>query len=375
MLLHILFSCLVQEADVQLTVDELVSLHQVSVRSIQEVDFVLEVYSGQAFDLGEILRYSSDGVSERLRTEAVRFPADQPKRFVDIVRDEEQSSRLEGQDPAEKKSIADPFEAHGMAGARLRPAEVESSFRVLSSLNLRFSVDTLDRHRQLAELVADARVVHGDDAVAMLPKAVVQGVSCYHLRIRHPSFVNVQTGMREHETSELHLFLDPMVGYLAHRVEVHRRRTPGDTLYVITKEATEFKKFPDGVFFPMVVVGTDLYGDKNALPANPKCEFRVSNLTLNEALPEDAMDFCFPENLLISDTATTESPVLVWVGKDNEPLRTFHSNNDLDEFLATRQVSANATKRHLTIGIVVFNACILGGVYLWIRRRRMRRAI
>lgn len=375
MLLRILFFCLVQEPDVQLTVDDLVSLHQTSILSIHELDFVLEVYSGKAFDLGERLRYSSDGASERLRTEAVRFPAEEPKRFVDMFRDGEQSSRLEGEDPAKKKSITDPFESQGMAGARLRPSEVEASFRALSNLNLRFSVDTLDRHRQLAELIADARVVHGEDAVALMPKAVVQGASCFHLRIQHPGLVNVHTGMREHESSELHVFLDPTVGYLARRVEVHRRRIPADVLYVVTREVTEFKAVHDDLYFPMRVAGTDLYGDENASPVNPRCEFRVSNLTVNEVLPDDAMDFSFPENLLISDSVDTDSPLLVWVGKGNKPLKTFRSDDELNQFLVTRQSGGTATKRQLTIGIVVFNAGILGLVYLWIRRRRRRSAM
>jgi hypothetical protein len=185
------------------------------------------------------------------------------------------------------------------------------------------------------------------------------------------------------QTQYSDLFFDPNAGCLVRKaVSVDLSSSPGRgggvaagrKFVVGVMEANEFRKFDDGVFFPVSLHVRSYYVDdpdqvKTSAPQG-EASITVANLIVNQALPKDAFDFRFPENVLVRFYPPKDGgfKTMLW-GPNNQPLRQIRSVKDLE---ALARAEALAPRRRLwgAIAVAVAAAAILAGVSIWIRRRR-----
>lgn len=353
-----------------MSVDDLVVAHQATVDAIHELDFILD--SGrEGSELVESVRYSSDGVRERFRIDMLHIPADNPKRFVDVLRDGDITKRLEGFDPNNPNVITDPLDSKRM-NAAIRPWTVGAvEFKALGLLKLQFSIDPRDRHRTLGELSRDSRLVHGESAVTLVGSEKVAGQDCFHIRIIHPGINGDGTGL--YANSEFRVFLDPTVGYLARRVDVHRKGHVAEEDYVITTTVSKFESFENGVYFPVELRATSLYGHSNPKPVSEPAVFHVRQLTVNAPLPVDAMDFKFPENILVGQEGANSEATVFLIGKNSEVVKTMKSREEVEAFLLSKQGEDPSVRPAGSLKILfAASTFVLLVAILWVARSRFK---
>lgn len=166
---------------------------------------------------------------------------------------------------------------------------------------------------------------------------------------------------------EVHL--DPAVGCLARRAIVRERvKKIGER--VTTREVTRFKSLGDGVFFPVEAKQTTQHPAKHEGPMS-EVLMRVTQLSVNEFLSEDAFALPFPEHALVHRYEGGRETHQLWLwGKHDKPDRHITSDEYQRMVNESRPVRTSRGRRWVLIVIAMAFAVVLAGFYYRLFRRK-----
>ena len=111
---------------------------------------------------------------------------------------------------------------------------------------------------------------------------------------------------------------------------------------VETVEIARFRDFGRGVYFPEII---QCRSGLPAVDAGKQDGFFITlaatSLVVNAALPDDALEFRFPEGAVVRDLLKDgrQARVFLW-GSDNRPRREFASGQEFDEFQTARNTES-----------------------------------
>ncbi len=136
-----------------------------------------------------------------------------------------------------------------------------------------------------------------------------------------------------------------------------------------TETITKFAEPISGVFFPEEVMVEFKRTKDNFISFLMKN--RISNIRVNEQVPEIAFDFRFPENVVVVDKdlkdGQTKFDIYLW-GSDNQPKKKLKSWDELDTIDIHLTPTATSRQRmYYLYGLVTF---IVGAGFFYAYRRR-----
>jgi len=359
-------------------VEKIVSAHESSIGLIHTADIHLEVRRRSSNELIETLRWSMDGPRERIRSKNETVPVGELNRFSDCYMDTGQVYMLGDADPQGTPAIR-PFRSQGMYGWIKPRTRRLINMRASYWLLLKISLVAEDERRTLAELVHDSQSAFGDAGVIFKGSHEVSGIDTVWLRIQHPGVMNEDTGKTSHRGSIIDIFLDPQRGYLAKRVESHLQGTyeNGKTgPYESNLEVQSFDDLGDGVYFPTAIVSEFLDMNKKRL-SKVEYKYLVSQASVNKPLPDDAMNFKFPENLLVRQLpfANGRYPLHL-IGANGQIVRTVSTSEEVQDLMETveNEESTQAGLRNRIYVVCGLLLPIIALTTVFIIRRQMRRS-
>jgi hypothetical protein len=179
-------------------------------------------------------------------------------------------------------------------------------------LLLSFTAYEAEPPRTLNELIREA------SSVKVVGRTNVEGHDLWQIHISYS---------REKDNSdfpfEFDVFLDPSVNFLARLVRTTQptgRKMPANI--VRTYRIMKFRDYGNGVFFPSEAeynAGGDGSTDVAIIS-------HVTEAIVNEDIPKDAFDFCFPQYTLVTKYPAVNGKVVVAIwGADNKPMAEFAS--------------------------------------------------
>jgi hypothetical protein len=222
---------------------------------------------------------------------------------------------------------------------------------------------TNEPRRSVRQFVQESSEVH------LAGQADVNGHSTWKVEAIYPGALPESPDKKMR--AEIHF--DPSVDYLIRKLIVHYPAVnPQDPKSFATWaewEITKFEAFGDGVYFP-TEAEFRLYGE-GLFDGQPSGNQRLvaSRLSVNRELPEDAMNFRFPEHALVTELPTVNNQYHVYLwGPDDKPLRKIESIEELgpDPSLQPSQRGSQGLVLVLVAGLGVAAAV----VFTVLRRRR-----
>jgi hypothetical protein len=139
------------------------------------------------------------------------------------------------------------------------------------------------------------------------------------------------------------VYLDPEANFAIRRIDEYYYAAPNapgnDPLIerVYEREVLEYRKFPNGVYFPtkseMRIYEGPAKKQRSIIIAE------VTNLRVNEPLSENALTFRFPEHVQVLDSRENPARRLVW-GANDEAVRELRTLEDLEELGKTHPIRA-----------------------------------
>jgi hypothetical protein len=286
----------------------------------------------------------------------------------DVLSEGSKSYRLWGWDPMRPKAIA-PGNQSGVKGT-IEPRTASPGLYIdpFHFLLLTFGYPTSDARQTLSEFVKNSARVEWRGKVRIGERTLLQ------LRAYWPGADGNPPDGSYHD-----IFFDPSIGFLVRRTVEHVETlgsraqkgvpfTPTDR----TTEIAELRDFGDGVFFPTSVVFTIQHVGDSEPYLRRTCA--VTDLTVNQPLPQDAFDFRFPANLLVQTYPPVDGKVKteLW-GPDNKPIREIRT---VEEFAALAGVPPTAAARgRSTTWIVLFaamNVAVVALIAFYILRKRRK---
>lgn len=352
---------------------------------IHEVDFKLELEL-QLFEgpnatarprHTETLRLSQRGSVKRVRNRSYATSEDgtvtTTVRFRDTIQEASREKYLSGWNP-DSPPLITPLEQHGVHGV-IRPRRPAVSARDPAEfLFLGFApVGENGSNYSLTELVEQA------SRAEVLGRPAVDGRELWLIRVFNPN----REGLPD-SRSYKDFFLDPSVNFMVRKRVVHWEDAPysdpdgasSTSPADLITEITEFEDLGDGVFFPVAMVHRwsrpELYGGKQL----GELRGQVVDLTVNTILPPDALNFAFPENLLVRHYPPVDGKLKVEVwGPDNEPLTQLTGGlEQLLEIAGVDRETPAAWPKARLLWMFGINAVVVGALFfLWILSRRKGR--
>jgi hypothetical protein len=214
----------------------------------------------------------------------------------------------------------------------------------------------------------------------LVGQKAVSGKETWLIHVQHPGVVAPNTGKVDYVGSTMDLYVDPTVNFLVRRVECHVKGAPGPsgpTDHTYALEAVSFREFRKGEFLPTLIVSefTDGTGERR-----PDAESRivVTKAVVNEALPSDALDFRFPEHVLVTEWPQTPGKYLAYViGPNGQVVDTIDSPEEYREMQKAAQVKESTAAIFSTKSLVVAVGFVLvlltaAVISSYLRRIRLR---
>jgi hypothetical protein len=283
-------------------------------------------------------RWSMQGEQERIRYRHSDVQPDSrglPTNLGDMLIDNRMRKILLNWTPESPQSLA-PLE-QGTVDAYVEPRTPESPAWFAdpaSFLCLRLCLSAADRPRLLTDLVRES------PRVLFKGKELIGNHETLRIYLEHPGIRGKRVPGNDFE-----VFLDPSANFLIRRLICHQTMTVAkerDTERVTTIDVITFKDCGHGVFVPTEI--EERFTDprlKDDVPLYVMRE-RVSDLTVNQELPEDALNFRFPKYAQVRFFPPVRGRVKaqLW-GDDDKPILDIDSPRDLLKFAATTPSSTS----------------------------------
>ena len=316
---------------------EIAAAQAASWRQIRSFDVKYElkmssVIDGQTqFEHTTPCRWSKEGRRERLRN---RLPFINKPRFTyeDKFLEGGTLRELSAQGSREdiEASLLDPASMRASMRPHASPIIAEQRPRTLEYLEIGFG-----RHVTLSELIARWKTSLAGKQLAE------NGDVLWRIRAE-PS------GKNENAPSYIEIWVNADKGFLTQRM--HSYHAAGGTSVetgrpVATVETVEIARFRDlgrGVYFPEIIQC------RSGLPAGDARKqdgfyitLAATSLLVNAALPDDALDFRFPEGAAVQELLQDgrQGRVFLW-GSGDRPQREFASGEELDAFRTARNADS-----------------------------------
>lgn len=331
------------------SLDELIEAHSSAFGLIRQVDLEIQSVKRPSKN-GEqpvpqgTYRWSSDGRKHRYRiiAHAINQRSDGwPVGHHDEFTDETSSRVVTHWDPKSPKqpTLLDtgPIKAQYDEGPATGPLQHASWF-----LMLRFAMPG-----QPAVPLKDFIAAVPKDRIQFLGANRNEGRLLYGIKIELTP--NSATGEAAHWYE---VFLDPAANYFVAKYTNHMEGSYRDESTGEMKpysadfiwRVTKFQDHSGGVWLPVEVESREWrYGQ---LVTERQVDVKVLNAIVNKPLPSDALDFKFPENVLVT-RVSREGGILrqeLW-GPDNKPIREITTPDDLNKLMAEAVAAVKAGHR------------------------------
>ena len=318
-------------------IDDAVAAHESAVSQIRKFDIVVVARNVQQngkrmqppVELCRV-RWSWDGSRDRTQIEyspatdspAVNLnnPRHRPSsaaRRLDVFTDGTFDYRLRGWDPKSGKITS--ANSRGVTGTLVDavPGNYNTAYAIGSMFTLtKVAACSLDQQRSLKEFAHDS------------PQVRCQTVDLHGARTRKLIMQHPDTASRgKFRDVVISATMDPQ-SFMIAELEV---QLPASALGAESRQVHrvhKFREFGGGIMLPEKVTATSYFkGGDNV----NEFELITEKTTMNGQLPSDALDFRFPEGLLVRDLSTLHGgKVLVHVwGADNRPARTIEDLSEL----------------------------------------------
>ena len=193
------------------------------------------------------------------------------------------------------------------------------------------------------------------DFIAAVPKDRVkylgvkeeEGRSLYGIRIELPPQPDVGA-----TTHTFDVFLDSKVNFLVARFVNHFEGAHRDESTGVTRaynvdyvwRVTKFQDHGGGVWLPLETENRE-WRSGQLLPER-QLDCKVLRAVVNKPLPADALDFRFPQNVLVTRVARDGHVMRreLW-GPDNKPIREINTTDDLNKLMSEAVAAAQAAHR------------------------------
>ncbi len=320
------------------SLDELIEAHSSAVGLIRQVDIEIETVkrpskNGEQPVPQATYRWSSNGRKHRYRivVHAINQRSDGwPVGHHDEFTDEASSGVVTNWDPKSLKQPSLLDSGPVKAQYEERPA-TGPLMHAQYFLMLHFPVPS-----QPSVPLKDFIAVVPKDRVRFLGANHDEGRLLYGIRIELAP--QSTTGETAHSYE---VFLDPNSNFFVAKSVKHmegnyRDETTGETKQYNVDyiwRATKFQDHGGGVWLPIEVETREWRSGQ--LITERQGDIKVLNAIVNKPLPSDALDFRFPENLLVT-RVSREGGVLrreLW-GPDNKPIREITTPDDLNKLMA-----------------------------------------
>lgn len=370
----------------RVSVETIIESHERIQQLIHQFDVEIEVWHkslyGSATGKGEtrncIWRWSRNGQEERIRDKSfLEVPNDDPSEsehrlvFEDLYQNGNSRKILRGYNPDAPPKIT-PIAQHSVKAyveprTNLLPGYMPDPALMLL-IKFRSARDFTDPQKGLRELANTSKNIE------LLPSSSdADGL----IGIR---FLRADTEKNTDRASTFDVYLDPSMHLMVKKVIEHYPNylwydENGKTARVNVRwvrEVTKAKNDDSGVAFPLQTE-LRIYRDDRE---EPTAIFRavVNRLLLNEPLPGDALNFAFPEHMLVQfPVINGKNPVKLW-GPNNEPVEDIHSISDLGKYAGV-SIEEDQPKVTATRAILIaLNAALAIGIGFLLVRRYFRTA-
>jgi hypothetical protein len=358
-------------------VDDVVAAHESAVALIKRFDVVAVVRvterDGSKCEPPVVVsrvRWSGEGERHRWQLEhsaAVMTNPDHPRQTqsdeptrVDWFTNGLEDRLLIGWNPKAPKKIS-PWDQQGVAGrigdaipGRYHPQYPFGSAFALTQL----AACPSDHHRTLREFVMDSpetRLESGDWRGRRTPKLVM----------KHP---DTRTSGKFRDTV-ISVTFEPDTFMIA-RLEVEIPASAFGFKQHGTCQVERFRQFDGGAFLPEIVSAKGTYEGSSMV-----IEFAmdVAKSTVNRPLPDDALDFRFPEGCIVKDLTTLQGGVVtahIW-GADNRPAQSLRDLSELGPPPSDGE-ALEARRRWLTYAVYGVGVPLILGLIGYLVWRRWR---
>jgi hypothetical protein len=219
----------------------------------------------------------------------------------------------------------------GTVQAVIFPQDKKPPLRDVPALLLwTFSLNYADQRRTVAEFVRQS------PRAELVGRTQLDGHEVWHIRADHPGLAGYPT-----EGVFFEFFIDPSANFAIRRAIEHQGvlKLPTDDgdqearEIVRTRTILSYKDVGNGVFVPMLI-RTSASSRAVADPADDRetvTESHVENLVVNQPLSDQALDFRFPEGVLVRYDPPIDPSrrrVVLW-GKDNTPAKEIEKAQDI----------------------------------------------
>ncbi|MBI1902448.1 MAG: hypothetical protein HYS13_15205 [Planctomycetia bacterium] len=360
-----------------LGLDDIVAAHRAGVEQLDTIDLKGEMRRRDDGSLFMSFRWTKSGARERYRTTNHSVAAG-AGRFADWFLDGSRMSLLYNYDPDNAPDIR-PFRQHGAtASVRAQTRKLLDLFAA-THLLLRLRLAGEDEDRPLWELVADTRRSFGDGGVQLVGRQLVGGRQTWQIHIQHPGVLNEQTAQLQYSGSSMDVFLDPGAGFLVRRLDCHVHNVATADGFIDLHhqyEVTAFKGFGDGTFLPMEVVSESRDGKGQRL-SKFEHKIAVTQAAVNQPLPPDALDFRFPQNIMVVQLPMVPGkPRAYLIGKEGRIAETIDSEEKQKQVLRQAMVAeAQLASSRNWLFVVVGGALLMAMAAAFLLFRRKRRAV
>ena len=363
---------------------ELIEAHSATMGLIHRFDIEVTIwdkaligpYSKEPAQKTGTWRWSGDGNVERIRNRDFKLdtqhPGPQGENFLDVFDGGTNRMLLRNWNPEKPPSIT-PFKQAGVKGV------VGPRSNVMPGLLADLSVFLLMRYRNVRD-ETDPRQILSDLAssspnVTVLPSEPDIDHGLIRIRVVRPGKVT------EAQASDyFDFYLDPAAGLMVRKLVEYYPSSEwygesGKVERLLVRWVREVKKFKDvgsGAFFP---IETELNIYRSGRDEPTAVVRAVANrVVVNEPLPSDALDFKFPENLLVQyPVKDGKIPVKLW-GANNQPKKDISNKEDLLA-LANLEDSSKTKGRSELNSIIVFGlniaVIVVIGIVLLLRYRKL----
>jgi hypothetical protein len=190
---------------------------------------------------------------------------------------------------------------------------------------IRFQMNGLDDFRTLRELRDEC------SSFELLANQEINGFSCAHFHVVHPGVRGMGVG------TEMDIFLDPQMGYLARRLEVHHRPAKSDKTTTAANsdfvvEVGEFRSLPGGVFFP---AKAECYSRDDQGRRESIHNYVANEIVVNEEISPREVAVVFPQHAFVNVFTEPRTPFSLpaktnveLIGAKGEVIQTFHPDTE-----------------------------------------------
>ena len=209
----------------------------------------------------------------------------------------------------------------------------------------------------------------------------VNGHRCRVVRVPFPEHTGTVTLTEKFNTAKswIDVYLDPSVNFMVRKVHEHYDHHKVGTEFFeddLERVVLRFESHTGGCWLPSQVLMTHFQKRPGADPKERK-HFRtlavVTSCTVNEPLPEDALDFRFPENLIVrtSRGAGQDDLEQLW-GPDDKPIMDIDFNHPEEVLEYEYTVLRPRSSGSRMTSFFVVNALVITGIGAawWYRRKK-----